>query len=311
MARSRSLDPPLSGILNINKPAGWTSFDVVSLVRRKSGVRRVGHGGTLDPAATGVLPVAVGPAARFLEYLLLVPKVYDATVQLGVTTDTYDAEGRVMETHDARAIGIAEIERVLPDFIGEIQQVPPLFSALKREGMPLYKLARAGEHVEREPRTVKVYGIRVLEFHSPRLRLSIECGRGTYIRSLAHDLGEVLGCGAHVESLTRTQVGAFHLRSSLELANLPEAGEFGEWNEVLHPADSTLEQAPAALIHRQHAADLRDGRSISLDLLEKPELARAREVCRAYDAEGNFIAVLRYDEDWSLWRPSKVVQHTE
>ena len=179
-----------NGILNICKPRGWTSLDVVRLVRRYSHVRRVGHAGTLDPAAEGVLPICLGQATRLVEYLLDYPKSYRARIRLGIVTDTYDAEGTVVSTSDPSSVTRVMVEQLLPSFTGEVTQVPPMFSALKRDGVPLYRYARAGKIVEREPRPVRVYRLELIDFEPPTLTVEMKCGRGVYLRTFAHDLGE-------------------------------------------------------------------------------------------------------------------------
>jgi tRNA pseudouridine55 synthase len=308
MSRKRQSDSLVHGILNVNKPSGLTSFDAVAFVRKRSGTRRVGHGGTLDPAATGVLPIGVGRATRFLEYLLLGRKEYEATLLLGVSTDTYDAEGTVTRTCNPQGIGLDDIQAVLQRFVGEILQVPPIYSALKHQGTRLYEYARAGIDVPREPRIVSVYKIDISSFDSPRLRLTIECGRGTYIRSIASDLGEALGCGAHLESLTRTRVGPFRLRDSVDLASLPALVSSQDWDDYLNAPDTALEHEGAAIVDDEHALALRQGKMIQLN----PDIGAYQHdlssISRAYSVDGRFVAVIRFDDSADAWRPEKVLQ---
>jgi tRNA pseudouridine55 synthase len=215
----------VDGIFNINKATGITSHDVVARVRRLIGQRRVGHAGTLDPLASGVLPVLVGQATRLAEYLSESGKAYRATVRFGVATTTYDAEGEVVRAAPEAALALRRerIEAALPGFLGEQEQVPPIYSAIKRDGQPLYALARAGRAVTPEPRRVRIEALRIVAWQPPDLVLDVECGKGTYIRSLAYDLGERLGPGAHLAALVRTRSGPFRLVESVTLERLAAA----------------------------------------------------------------------------------------
>ncbi|MFQ5845085.1 MAG: tRNA pseudouridine(55) synthase TruB [Planctomycetota bacterium] len=216
----------MDGILSLDKPAGITSLDAVTRVKHALGVPKAGHAGTLDPAATGVLLVCLGRATKLFDRLQLHDKEYHATVTLGVETDTYDAAGRVVARGPVPRLGAAGLEAALGPFRGEIRQVPPMYSALKHRGRPLYERARAGETVERAPRTVTVRELELLGFVPPDLTLRIVCTRGTYVRSLAHDLGRALGCGAHLTALRRTRSGPYRDRVALTLAAVeadPEA----------------------------------------------------------------------------------------
>ncbi len=211
------------GFLNVDKPAGMTSHDVVQRIRRLMGIKKVGHTGTLDPLATGVLALAVGKGTRLIQFLDESEKVYQATIRLGVETDTNDREGDEVSRADASNITREGIESSVKKFIGEIEQVPPMFSAIKQNGQKLYKLARAGKSVEREPRKVSIKQIRIVDFQNPILNFTVTCSKGTYIRSLARDLGRELGCGAHLDQLRRTRSGPFNIddaRSLGEIADL-------------------------------------------------------------------------------------------
>ena len=302
----------LDGILNVNKPPGWTSFDVVAFVRRHSGVRRVGHAGTLDPAAEGVLLVCLGQATRVAEYVLGVRKSYRARVRMGITTDTYDADGAVVGTSDASSITRGAVEQALGSFRGVIGQRPPMYSALKREGEPLYKHARAGREVEREARSVEVYRLDLVEFAPPAVTLEVDCGRGFYVRSLAHDLGERLGCGAHLERLVRTGVGPFGVESAVDIETLREAFDDGTWGSLVSPTDSVLLGWHAAILGEENAGNVRFGRALSLAPADE---ARVRSLaggapCRAYSLDGRLIALLRYGSD-AIWQPVKVLRTYE
>jgi len=205
------------GILVIDKPLGITSHDVINRVRRALGTRRVGHAGTLDPLATGALVVAVGPATRFLQYLPLEPKVYEGTFHFGETTLTQDREGEVTQTRPVPDDLEARLVEACPGFVGEIEQLPPMYSAVKKAGQPLYAYARRGEEVERETRNVYIDELSLLGINGPDVQVRVVCSGGTYVRTLAHDLGEAVGCGGHLAGLRRTAVGLFTLEQAVPL----------------------------------------------------------------------------------------------
>lgn len=298
----------LHGILNVHKPREWSSFDVVALVRRLSGVRRVGHAGTLDPAAEGVLPICLGQATRVIEYLVELPKTYRAAIRLGVSTDTYDGEGTVTATADPGGLTRDQVEAELTSFRGEIEQVPPMYSALKHEGVPLYRYARAGQDVERKPRSVTIHRLDVLDFEPPVLTVELECGRGAYVRTLAHDLGQRLGCGGHLESLLRTALGPFSLEQSVDIERLRVAFQGKEWQELLRPLDAPLTHWLAAIVGEENERSTRNGRTLSLSPAEPERVASlpVGTLCRAYSLDGYLVAVLRYQGEGSRWRPEKV-----
>ena len=215
--------PPVNGFINLFKPPGITSMDALRRVKRTTGQRKVGHGGTMDPLASGVLPVCFGQATRLMDYVVGSPKRYLMEVKLGVTTTTFDAEGEVVETKETSGLHRQSVESALQSFIGRIDQIPPMYSAIKFQGQRLYKLARAGIEVERKARPVEIHQIRVVDFSAPLLTLDVECGRGAYMRTLAADLGQLLGCGAHVANLVRLSCGGFHSEESATLERLEEA----------------------------------------------------------------------------------------
>ncbi len=296
------------GILNFNKPTGMTSFDVVRIVRRGTGEKRVGHAGTLDPLATGVLLVLLGQAARITEYLMDLPKTYRATVRLGQSTDTYDAEGRV--TND-RPVAVTEDEfrSVANEFLGETQQRPPAYSALKVGGQPAYKAARRGEEVDLAPRAVTVHRIDVTSFSAPFAEIEVECSRGTYIRTIAHDIGERLGCGAHLAGLVRTRIGPFSIDDATTDGELTEAFAAGDWPDLLQPIDLGLMALPALTARMSLEQDLRHGQPIVLDeesARPLPSPANGAEA-RAYAEDGSLIGIIRYDGEGAMWRPRKIL----
>ncbi len=252
-----------AGLLNIAKPVGPTSFGVVQRVRRLTGVRRVGHGGTLDPAADGVLPVLIGPATRLAELVHEWPKTYRATLQLGATSTTYDAEGVVTQQADPSPVSESMITALLPEFVGHIAQVPPLYSALKVGGEPLYRKARRGETVPLVARTVEIIGLELRAFDrgTARAVIHVVCGRGAYVRSLAHDLGARLGCGAYLAALTRTAVGPLQLADAVPLPTLEEAG--ATWPRWLLALDLPLRHWAAITVDTAQALALIRGQPLA------------------------------------------------
>ncbi|HID33719.1 MAG TPA: tRNA pseudouridine(55) synthase TruB [Anaerolineae bacterium] len=252
-----------SGVLNIDKPQGLTSHDVVARVRRLTGIRRVGHAGTLDPLATGVLLVCVGPATRFVEYLQQSKKVYETTIRLGQMTDTYDAEGQVTATAPVPDFTLEALDRALDAFRGDILQTPPMYSAIKRRGQPLYKLAREGKVVDRPPRPVTIYDITILDWRNPDLTLRISTSPGAYIRAIAHDLGQALGVGGHVLTLRRVASGAFRVEDAITLEALEAAGE--DWPRYLHGLRGALSMLPAVILTEEQTWRFRHGQRIPLD----------------------------------------------
>ena len=252
-----------SGILNVNKPAGPSSFAVVRTLRRLPGVVKAGHGGTLDPAAEGVLPILINAATRLADFIHEWPKTYLATVAFGYTSDTGDREGNISASGDPETITRQGIEAALPAFTGRIEQVPPIFSALKQGGEALYRKARRGEVVDRRARAVEIFSIRLLDFDRMTAvgRLEVRSGRGMYVRSLAHDLGAALGCGAYLSALTRSAIGPLRLAEAIPMATLAAAGE--GWIQWLLPMDLPLRDWPAVTLDAAGAAAVRRGQAVA------------------------------------------------
>lgn len=287
------------GLLNIHKPSGPTSHDIVAGVRRGSGERRVGHGGTLDPLAEGVLVLALGRATRLLEYMTGSQKAYDATVKLGVTTDSYDAEGEVVGERPVPAgLSAGDVERALDAFRGTIQQTPPVYSAVKVGGKTAYSRVRAGEEVELKPREVTISSLTLRAFDPPTVGLSVTCSAGTYIRSLAHDLGQALGTGAMLSGLVRTGSGPFRLADAVGWAELQEAFAAGTWRDYLLPADVALSGTPQITLNAEQLEYVRNGRPLTGEVVDG--------FGRAYAPDGQFVAVLEGDTSRNVWRPKKV-----
>jgi tRNA pseudouridine55 synthase len=302
-------DVPLSGILNVDKPPGMTSHDVVDAVRRVAGQRKVGHAGTLDPMATGVLLVCLGRATRVAEYLMAGQKRYRATIVLGTTTDTYDAEGEITTSGGRTDFARAEIEAALARFVGSIEQVPPMYSALKQHGQPLYKLARQGKTVERKPRRVEIDGIELLDWTPSSLVVEVTCSPGTYIRSLAHDLGQHLDSGAYLAALVRLGSGQFSLQEAVSLERLEEAFQHGQEDRYLLPLDEAFLGWPAMIVGADDARHIVHGQAVRGD---PPVVDQAggdltgAPLYRAYSLDGDFLAIMAFHAASGQWRPKKV-----
>jgi tRNA pseudouridine55 synthase len=297
-------DHPLSGILNINKATGMTSHDVVARIRKLVNQRRVGHAGTLDPLAIGVLLICLGQATRVSEYLMASDKVYRARLWLGITTDTYDSEGQITRSVDASSITQAQVAGELSQLVGIVEQVPPMYSAIKHEGRPLYRLARRGQTVARKPREVEIMELRLLEWAPPQFEMRIHCSKGTYVRSLAHDLGQRLGCGAHLVGLVRTASGRFRIEDSTTLEQLAEVHGRGQLQSLLQPLDAALQRFAPVTVDGPTTRRISFGQRVQL--ADSPKMA----MCRAYAEDGRLLALLRR-EDGDLWRPHKVFVQPE
>ena len=278
----------LAGILVVDKPAGPTSHDVVACVRRVLGERRVGHAGTLDPAATGVLPLLIGPATRLAEYLLELPKSYDVTCRLGEETDTDDAQGRVVAGRPAAHLDPSEVRDRLLSMQGVLEQVPPAYSALKQGGERLYVLARRGREVEPRPRPVEVYEISGIRVELPEVRFSVTCSRGTYVRSLCRDLGRSLGVGGHLAALRRTVCASFGLDQAHPLEAVAAWGR-DEARRRLLPMDRAVAHLPAVRVGPAGRARICRGASPEPGEILDPVPAAA--AVRVYDADGLLLAV--------------------
>ena len=302
----KNAPPPINGFLNLYKPIGITSMEALRQVKRITGQRnKVGHGGTMDPLARGVLPVCFGQATRLMDHVVGGRKRYRMEIQLGVSTTTYDAEGEVVRERDPSGITLDAVEGAIQGYVGVVQQIPPMYSAIKVQGQRLYKLARAGIEVERKARPVEIHEIRILDCSPPILVLEVDCGRGAYMRSLAQDLGESLGCGGHVSDLVRLSSGNFHADEAITPDQLEEASNATDgWEGHLHPVDWVLRDLKSISVNAQTEKHLRHGQSISFSgpVMEAGYL----EEFRAYSNEGRFLALVRCDRPSSTWRPLKV-----
>ena len=254
----------MNGILVVDKPAGISSNDVVQQAKRLFGAQKVGHTGSLDPLATGVLPLCFGEATKFSQYLLDADKKYWAQVRLGITTETADADGEVIAQADTSGITESQVTAALETFVGEIEQIPSMYSALKHQGQPLYKLARQGIEVERAPRRISIYSAELLQFSEASIELRVHCSKGTYIRSLAEDLGAALGCGGHVSALRRLAAGPYEEAQTTTLDELREVGDVREMDALLLPVSSAVGSWPAVRLHEDTAHYVRQGQPVQV-----------------------------------------------
>ena len=248
----------------MDKPAGISSNDVVQQAKRLFGAQKVGHTGSLDPLATGVLPLCFGEATKFSQYLLDADKKYWAQVRLGITTETADADGEVIAQADTSGITESQVTAALETFVGEIEQIPSMYSALKHQGQPLYKLARQGIEVERAPRRISIYSAELLQFSEASIELRVHCSKGTYIRSLAEDLGAALGCGGHVSALRRLAAGPYKEGQATTLDELREVGDLREMDALLLPVSSAVSSWPAVRLHEDTAHYVRQGQPVQV-----------------------------------------------
>lgn len=294
----------LHGILLVDKPSAWTSHDVVARVRRLSGQRKIGHTGTLDPMATGLLVLCLGDATRLVEYMTAHDKRYEGVITLGVRTDTDDAEGAVVERRPIVDLGPGALDEVVAGFIGTVQQKPPAFSALKKDGQRAYAIARRGGDPALPPREVTILELVARQIAFDRVAVTVRCGPGTYIRSLARDMGEALGCGAHLSALRRTAVGSFDVEDAIELTTLEQL-EPQQIAALTLPPDGGITEWPAAILEGDHALQFGHGMVI------EPETPAdwAAETCRlvrVFTADGRFAGVGEMPTEASL-RPVKVM----
>ena len=288
------------GILLLDKPSGPTSHDLVQIVRRGTGEKKVGHAGTLDPLATGLLVVCLGAATRLSDYVRDKPKRYRARVRLGQTTNTYDADGDITTT-SAAVPDRQAVEAALAHFRGVIQQRPPIYSALKRGGKKAYELARAGELIELEPRPAEIFSLELSDWEAPDFALDVTCAAGTYIRSLAHDLGQMLGCGAHLIGLRRLASGNFTVNQAVTVDELQQSFVSGHWLRYLRRADEALPDWPAVHLAADAVKQILHGQPIPLE-------EYSEDWARAYNLAGDLIAVLRADKQNNKWHPHIVLQ---
>jgi tRNA pseudouridine55 synthase len=289
----------VSGVLVVDKPINMTSHDVVQVIRRGTGIRRAGHTGTLDPRASGVLVILIGPAVRLSEFVSASDKRYQATIRLGSTTDTYDAEGSLTDVTSEINVTEDEFNNILDRFVGEIEQVPPPYSAVKVKGRKAYEMARKGEEVILEPRKINVFSLEVLEWDPPEAVIDVFCSSGTYVRSLTNDLGQALGTGAYLVGLRRTKNGRFTLRDAIPLRRIKEAFDAGDWYRYLIPAAEALSEWPLIELDADQVEKVRHGHRIPA---EPGETGWARGVSE----QGDLVALIEVNEETGEWQPRKV-----
>jgi len=300
---SQDIKNAISGVLVVDKPVGMTSHDVVQVIRNGTGLRRAGHTGTLDPRASGVLVIQVGPAVRLSEYVSASDKRYQAIIRLGSTTDTFDAEGKFTRSNQPVDVTEAQFEEVLQSFIGEIEQTPPPYSAVKVQGRKAYEMARQGEEVDLTPRKIQVHHLEVLEWAPPEVVVDVHCSSGTYVRSLANDLGEKLGCGAYLVGLRRTKSGRFSLRDATPLRKLQEAFTAGNWYQYLIPAAEALGDWPAIELSPDEVEAVRHGHRV------KVKEGNTEAKVRGVSTQGELVALMEIataEDGSSEWQPRKV-----
>jgi tRNA pseudouridine55 synthase len=300
---SQDIKNAISGVLVVDKPVGMTSHDVVQAIRNGTGLRRAGHTGTLDPRASGVLVILVGPAVRLSEYVSASDKRYQAIIRLGSTTDTFDAEGKFTRNNVPVNVTETQFEEVLKTFIGEIEQTPPPYSAVKVQGRKAYEMARQGEEVELAPRKIQVHHLEVLEWAPPEAVVDVHCSSGTYVRSLANDLGEKLGCGAYLVGLRRTKSGRFSLRDATPLRKLQEAFTAGNWYQYLIPAAEALGDWPAVELSPDEVEAVRHGHRV------KVKEGTTETKVRGVSTQGELVALMEIataEDGSSEWQPKKV-----
>ena len=296
----------INGIVNIYKEKGYTSHDVVAVLRKVVGQKKIGHTGTLDPDATGVLPVCLGRATKVCELLTDHDKTYEALLLLGKTTDTQDISGEVLEERNPGNLTEEEVRSCIESFIGEYDQIPPMYSALKVNGKKLYELAREGKTVERKSRKVQIHGIRILEMNLPHVRMEVDCSKGTYIRTLCLDIGEKLQVGGCMEELERTKVGRFLKEDAVTLDEVRQKMEQGEGAELFTPLDQIFAEMPAVTVTDAKAWMSYNGNDLpECFLLEKEEWTDGQEV-RVYDSRKNFIGLYQYRAPKKLFHIKKM-----
>ena len=296
----------MNGIINVYKEKGYTSHDVVAVLRKIAGQKKIGHTGTLDPDATGVLPVCLGRATKLCDLLTDRDKTYEAVLLLGKTTDTQDISGEILKEQPTDHLNEAEVTKVIENFKGTYDQIPPMYSALKVNGKKLYELAREGKTVERKSRKVTIYQIHIKKIQLPRVRMEVTCSKGTYIRTLCHDIGNRLGTGGCMEELTRTKVGRFELKDSLKLEELRDLAQNGRLEDALIPLDQMFSELQSVVPAEEYISKAYNGNDFFKNQLSEDGKFCSGEKVRVYDAQGHFIGVYRYMEDRKMFHLVKM-----
>ena len=296
----------VNGILNVYKEKGYTSHDVVAKLRGIVGQKKIGHTGTLDPDAEGVLPVCLGRATKVCDMLTEKDKTYEAVLLLGKETDTQDISGTVLRVGETEGLTQEQVKDCVMSFVGEYDQIPPMYSALKVNGKKLYELAREGKTVERKSRKVTIYQIHIKEIQLPRVRMEVTCSKGTYIRTLCHDIGNLLGTGGCMEELTRTKVGRFELKDSLKLEELRDLAQNGRLEDALIPLDQMFSELQSVVPAEKYIPKAYNGNVFFRNQLSETGKFCSGEKVRVYDAKGHFIGIYRYMEDKKMFHLVKM-----
>lgn len=298
----------MNGIINIYKEAGFTSHDVVAKLRGILKMKKIGHTGTLDPDATGVLPVCLGKGTKLVDMITDTDKTYEAVLKLGITTDTQDMTGAVIKEAPVNE-EYSRIEAVIKSYIGEYMQLPPMYSAIKVNGKKLYELARQGKEIDRERRRVLIKDIRILGYDEEKkeVRMSVDCSKGTYIRTLLHDIGETLGCGGTMKSLIRTAVGQFQLEHALKLSELEELVREGSLEAHIIPVDGMFRDLDKIIVDRKFHKLIYNGNAFYKNqCITAQDTIITSDLARVYDSDDNFIGVYRYKAEDEIYKPVKM-----
>lgn len=301
----------IDGIINVYKEKGYTSHDVVAKLRGILKQKKIGHTGTLDPDAVGVLPVCLGKATKLCDLLTDKDKIYEASMILGIVTDTQDLSGAVLEENTVTCT-VEETENIIKSFVGEYDQIPPMYSAIKVNGKKLYEYARSGIEIERESRKVTIYDIEIISIDLPRILIKVHCSKGTYIRTLCHDIGRTIGCGASMESLVRTKTGQFHIEDSLKLSEIEQCVKDNTLQQFIQAIDSQFLQYPKITVQKNFQKIIDNGNPFSFmhivsdaafedEFIQQPE-----KTVRVYDEDAVFVGIFEYRPDNKLFWPVKM-----
>ena len=296
----------IHGVINVYKEKGFTSHDVVAKLRGIVGQKKIGHTGTLDPDAVGVLPVCIGKATKLCDMLTDKDKTYETVLLLGKTTDTQDISGQILAECDVTDVDAHMVQSAILSFVGDYMQVPPMYSALKVNGKKLYELARAGIEVERKARQVQIHEIHILEMELPRVRMEVSCSKGTYIRTLCHDIGQKLGCGACMEELTRTKVSQFYIADSMTLSQIQEKKDEGILEHILIPIEKMFSNYDAVYLKDEYVSLVYNGNTfLPKHIKNQIALADGKKV-RVYDDKGQFVAIYQFVKEKYLFKIEKM-----
>lgn len=296
----------IHGVLNVYKEKGYTSHDVVAKLRGIVGQKKIGHTGTLDPDATGVLPVCLGKATKLCDMLTDKDKTYETVLLLGQATDTQDISGNVLETNETEKLTKEQVTEVIEEFVGAYEQIPPMYSALKVNGKKLYELARQGIEVERKARTVQIHAIHIKEIDLPRVRMEVTCSKGTYIRTLCHDIGQKLHCGGCMEELVRTRVSRFRIEESFTLEQITQLKDAGKLKDILVPIDEMFSQYKKVVVKEKNVSLVYNGNPFFREQAEKVTDLSDEESVRVYDNQDRFIGIYNYNEERKMFKLIKM-----